>query len=300
MSGNLYRAVFKNTVGSVTSRAAKLTVIEGSAPTITLEPADQTVVAGQSATFEAAAIASPAPRVLWQRSADGGVSYLDVPGSTRTTLTVDHTVIAMSGELYRAVFKNIVGSATSTPAILNVTSPGVPPSITRQPTPQTVAPGQTATFAAAATGTPAPAVQWQRSANGRGSYGDVSGATSTTLVVRNTTVSMSGDLYRAVFKNTAGTDTSSAARLTVSVPPRTSTILAGGDDTCALVSSGTVKCWGYNRYGTVGDGTTVNRPSPTAVSVLSGVVSVSGTVLHVCALLSDTTVDCWGAMSMAV
>src|SRR5207248_3236336 len=53
--------------------------------------------------------------------------------------------------------------------------------ITLQPVNQAVGEGQTATFTAAAGGTPAPAVQWQVSTNGGGTFADVPGATGTTL-----------------------------------------------------------------------------------------------------------------------
>ncbi len=68
----------------------------------------------------------------------------------------------------------------------------------------------------------------------------------------------------------------------------------GANQSCARLVDGTVRCWGDNRYGTVGDGTTASRPAPTVVPGLSGVVEIASGGYHTCARLSDGTVTCWG------
>ncbi len=178
------------------------------APTLTAEPFDQTVCAGSTATFLAAASGSPAPSVQWQESSDGS-TWADIPGATSATLNLTATA-SQSGLRYRAVFTNDLGTVTTAAAVLTVNTP---PTITTQPVDTTVDDGLTATFTAAASGSPAPAVKWQESSDGY-TWSDISGATSTTLSFR-ATVSQNGYRYRAVFTNGCGTATTNAASLTV-------------------------------------------------------------------------------------
>ena len=73
-------------------------------------------------------------------------------------------------------------------------------------------------------------------------------------------------------------------------------IAAGRDSTCALLNSGSVKCWGDNKFWQLGDGTRTNRYVPTNVNGLrSGVTSITSGYMHACALLKSGQIKCWGA-----
>jgi ELWxxDGT repeat protein len=208
-NGNQYRAVFTNSCGSATTNAAILTVNVAAA--ITTNPSNQSGCAGFTASFSAAANGTPSPTVQWQVSTDGGATFNNYPGATSTTLSFTASSF-LSGTLYRAVFTNSCGSAITTSASLNVNTA---PAITTNPANAGVTAGNTATFTAAASGTPSPTVQWQVSTDGGATFSNISGATSTTLTFTAANPD-NGNQYRAVFTNSCGSATTNAATLTVS------------------------------------------------------------------------------------
>jgi alpha-tubulin suppressor-like RCC1 family protein len=73
-------------------------------------------------------------------------------------------------------------------------------------------------------------------------------------------------------------------------------LLAAGDfQTCTLLSSQHVACWGDNGSGQLGDGTTTNTDTPAAEVAGLTATQVTAGGLHTCALLFSGQVECWGS-----
>ena len=71
-------------------------------------------------------------------------------------------------------------------------------------------------------------------------------------------------------------------------------VAGGKNHSLALLADGTVRAWGVNSSGQLGDGTTTARTTPVPVSGLGGVVAIAGGYDHSLALLTDGTVRAWG------
>ncbi|PYT48078.1 MAG: hypothetical protein DMG44_16195 [Acidobacteria bacterium] len=173
------------------------------APTITTQPGNQTVTAGQTATFTVIATGTAPLAYQWQKN---GVS---VTGATAASYTTPATTTADSGSTFAVAVSNTAGTVTSAVATLTVNPAPVAPTITTQPGNQTVTAGQTATFTVIATGTAPLAYQWQK--NGV----SVTGATAASYTTPATTTADSGSTFAVAVSNTAGTVTSAVATLTV-------------------------------------------------------------------------------------
>src|SRR4029077_4149558 len=155
---------------------------------------------------------------------------------------------------FRVLVSNTAGTVTSAAATLTVNAATVAPSITTQPTSQTVTAGQTASFSVAATGTAPLSYQWQK--NGVA----ISGATSSSYTTPATTSSDNGAQFTVAVSNTAGSVTSNAATLTVNAAavapsittqPASQTVTAGQTASFSVAATGTAPLsYQWNRNGT--------------------------------------------------
>jgi hypothetical protein len=175
----------------------------GNAPSITVQPANQSVTTGQAATFSVTASGTAPISYQWRKNS------ANINGANAASYTTPATTAADNGAKFDVAVSNSAGNTTSAQATLTVTAAPVAPSITTEPANQTVTAGQTAAFNVTATGTAPLNYQWQK--NGA----VLSGATAASYTTPVTTTADSGALFRVVVSNTAGTVTSNSAMLTV-------------------------------------------------------------------------------------
>lgn len=216
-SGRLFRVLVTAAGVTVTSSAAQLTVtMVPQAPAITVQPVSQTVTEPDSAMFSVTATGTSL-QYQWQLSSDGS-NWSDIGGATAASYATSATSAAASGVQIRVQVSNTVGSVTSDPVVLTInpmSSANSIPSFVTQPANQSVAEGSGVTFSATVTGTPTPALQWQRSNNDGGSWNDIAGASNNSYSIAVVTAGDGGALFRLSASNSEGTTNSDAARLTV-------------------------------------------------------------------------------------
>ena len=244
------------------------------APTITAQPTSQTVTAGQTATFSVTANGTAPLSYQWRKNG------ANITGANSSSYTTPATTTADSGSTFSVVVTNSAGNATSNNATLTVNAAAVAPSITSQPTSQTVTAGQTATFAASANGTAPLSYQWRK--NGA----NITGANSSSYTTPATTTADSGSTFSVVVTNAAGSATSNNAALTVNAAavapsitsqPASQTVTAGQTATFAVSATGTSPM----SYQWMKNGTAISGAMSSSYSTPATTTSDSGSTFSV-------------------
>jgi len=241
-------------------------IYRGTQPVITQQPQNQSVLAGQPASFGVTATGA-ALSVQWMVTRSGTTT--DIAGATGTTYAAPNTNVADSGTQYSARVCSAVGTLlqqciNSNAATLSVTAAPMAPAFTTQPQPIAVVEGQTGSLSAVATGQPAPSIGWfqvvrardgtltrepvtacPRAAPGRG--------TTTSATCNLGTLGLANDNQRYVAQADNGVGApveSSAATVRVSAlpvapaitspaEPRDQTVASGGSVSWTVTASGT-------------------------------------------------------------
>ena len=256
------------TDASGATASATFTLKVNVAPAITAQPsANPFYVLGGTLNLSVVASGTPAPTYQWRNA---GTAITGNASATTANLTITGLQLTDAGN-YEVVVTNEVVSVTSNPATVAVY---VAPTLTTQPGNQTITAGGTATFTAAASGTPAPTLQWQR--NGV----PLSGATAPILTLTGVPLN-GGGAITVVATNPGGSATSNAATLTVSpVAPvfaaglsATATAIQGRNFSFAVAINNTAATFSATGLGGPG-GTLVISPDNGS---LSGVPANLGT-----------------------
>jgi hypothetical protein len=169
-------------------------------PSITTQPASQTVSAGGNVTFSVTA-GGTAP-IYYQWTFNNN----NLAGQTGTALQLNAVTVAQAGN-YAVVVTNFGGAVTSSVAVLSV-GVAAAPTIVTQPQSLSVVAGSNATFSVVASGSAPLSYQWTFGTN------VLPGQTGTTLSLLNVTAPQAGD-YAVVISNSIGSVTSAVARLTI-------------------------------------------------------------------------------------
>src|SRR6266550_1775480 len=154
---------------------AKATNGSPAAPSITTQPANQTVTVGQTATFTVVAAGTAPLSYRWMKGST------TIPGAISSSYTTPATTSADNGSQFTVVVSNSVGNATS----------------------------NTATLSVVATGTAPLSYRWMKGGT------TILGATSSSYTTPPTTSSDNGSQFTVVVSNIAGSVPSNAATLTV-------------------------------------------------------------------------------------
>jgi hypothetical protein len=244
-AGN-YWVVVSGNGGSATSAVATLTVYVP--PTITSQPANVTVVQGQTASFSVSSAGTAPFSYQWN------LNGTNISAATNSLLTLTNVQATQAGNCY-VVITNYGGSITSAVRTLTV---NVPAFITNQPQSLTVTQGQTATFTVGAGGTPNLTYQWYfNSANA------VPGSTNSTLTINGAITNNAGS-YIVVVKNNYGSITSAVVTLTVLVPawiatqPANQAVILGQNALFSVGAGGDAPLsyqWSFNGTNTILDAT---------------------------------------------
>ena len=232
-SGSVFTCTVTNSAGSATTAAAVLTVAAG--PTITVQPASQTVTAGTSVTFTVAATSTSPISYQWSRNT------VAIPGATSASYTLASPAMADSGSSFVCSVSTAAGAQNTLAATLTVNPAPIAPNITTPPVSQTITAGGTAVFSVVAGGDAPLSYQWLRNLVA------IPGATSPSYTTSPMTTADSGSSFICTVTNAVGSVTSAAATLTVktapvapsiTTPPVSQTITAGGTVVFSVVAGG--------------------------------------------------------------
>ena len=201
-----YTITGSNSAGSTTASLSITVNDKVIGITIGTQPADQSILVGQVATFTVAASGTGTLSYQWAK--DG----VDIAGATSASYLTPAAILSDSGSLFSVLITNAAtgGSLRSSKATLTVQA-DVGITITSQPANQSIGEGQAATFSVAATGTGALSYQWSKDAV------TIAGATSASYTTPATILADSGSVFSVVITNANGGGSLKSVNATLTV-----------------------------------------------------------------------------------
>ena len=280
-----YDITIQGVAGVITkTRVIRFTVQAGTGPSITENPASQTICAGGSVTFNSAATGAVSQQ--WQVSTDGGTTWNNVSGATAVSLTLNSITALQNNYRYRCIYTGQCNSSNTTGAVLTVQTA---PAVTGQPANANICVGSNATFTVTATGSNL-TYQWQLSTDGGANYNDIASATNASYTVTGATIGQNNSRYRCFVSGACPSPvTSNGAILSVSnavvinTQPSNTTICSGSTAVFTVAAIGSVVSYQW-QFSTNGGTTYNNVPSAPSSPTLSigGAVALMNGYLYRC------------------
>jgi len=270
-NGKQFRAVYTNSLGTATTTSAAITI--PAAPTITaITPTSGGV--GTSVTITGTNLS--------------GATSVKFAGTTASAL---FTVLSST-----SIVTSVPAGATVAGGIVVATPGGTATSASFKPATTLVVPTVTAYSTSATRAGTAVAVTLTGT-NLAGATSATLGSVSLAFTVKGATsllvqVPATGVVSGPIKVVTAGG--TSANTIVFSVLSAPVQLTAGASHSCAVLADATLKCWGLNTNGQLGNGTTTQSTSPVVVTGVAGAKQVAAGAAFSCAVLTDSTVRCWG------
>jgi Fe-S cluster assembly iron-binding protein IscA len=211
---------------------------EATAPSITAQPASQTMIVGQRATFSVAATGASPLSYIWEENGTA------ISGANSSSYTTPPLTASDNLEQFRVVVSNSLGTAMSNSATLDVNA-ATATAITISPNTATVTTGASQQFTAAVTGNSNKGVTW--SVSGAGCSGAACGTISGGGLYTAPANAPSPATLRVTVTSVADPTKSASANITVvvatailmSISPATASVPTAGNESFTATVSGT-------------------------------------------------------------
>lgn len=276
LSPGSYSIVVTGTAGALTQTTTlTYSVAGGSGPVITTQPTSATICLGTPVTFTAAASGS----VSYQWQLNSGSGFNNISGETGPNFTIPTPLDNQNGHIFHVLVTGTCGVTTSNNATLTVQSPV---QISTQPVNVGTCNGANATFSVVSAGTNLN-YQWQVSSTGcGGTFSNMSGQNSSSLLLSAVSPAMSGSAYRVIITGDCGSPvTSNCATLTVSNAaaissnPSATVICEGATASFTVTATGAVTSyqWQVNTgsgFSNISGATTATLTVPSVTPGMSG------------------------------